>query len=82
MSKKVTFGASPRAAKTVTPDDWVKQGAINEVESKAAPSQETTRFTIDIPSDLHAQIKSYCALKKVKMREEIIGLLEKHFSGN
>jgi hypothetical protein len=78
MSKKVTIGTNPRAKKTVTPDDWVKQGTTSEAVEK----KESTRFTIDIPSDLHARIKSYCALKKVKMREEIQTLLETHFAGN
>ena len=82
MSKKVTIGTNPRANKTVTPDDWVKQGTTNTEEKLTAQEQETTRFTIDIPSNLHARIKSHCALKKVKMRDEIQELLEKHFAEN
>jgi hypothetical protein len=83
MSKKISIGTNPRANKNVSPDDWVKQGSTaSEPASKADEKQDYTRFTIDIPTDLHARIKSHCALKKVKMREEIIGLLEKHFSGN
>lgn len=73
MTKKVTFGTKPtRAKKVVTPDEWVASGSKDK--------EETTRFTIDIPIDLHARIKSQCALKKVKMRDEIQSLLEKHFS--
>lgn len=72
-TKKITFSAKPqRERKAATPDDWVASGS----ESKG----ETTRFTIDIPSELHARIKSQCALKKVKMRDEIQSLLEQHFS--
>jgi len=72
MTKKVTFATKPKQpAKAITPDEWVSSGQ-NERES-------TTRFTIDIPTDLHARIKSQCALRKVKMREEIQALLEKHF---
>lgn len=73
MSKKITFGTNPRKKeKSIDADNWVKKGTT-------AGKQETTRFTIDIPTELHAKIKSFCALKKVKMKEEIQVLLEKHF---
>lgn len=75
MTKKVSFGAKPRSQKTLTPDEWVSAGGENGAKEKV----ETTRFTIDIPTELHARIKSQCALRKVKMREEIQALLEKHF---
>lgn len=74
MTKKVAFGAKPQKART--PDEWVTGAASNQGEKEKT---ETTRFTIDIPTDLHARIKSQCALRKVKMREEIQALLEKHF---
>ena len=71
--KKVAIGTNPRAEKKViSPDEWVSKGTTTE-------KQETTRFTIDIPVELHARIKSYCALKQVKMKDEISTLLEKHF---
>lgn len=73
MTKKVSFGAKPQRA--ATPDDWVAGKGKVDSQGKI----ETTRFTIDIPTDLHARIKSQCALRKVKMREEIQALLEKHF---
>lgn len=76
MTKKVSFGAKPRSQKAATPDEWV---AGREVENGQREKIETTRFTIDIPTDLHARIKSQCALRKVKMRDEIQALLEKHF---
>jgi hypothetical protein len=77
MAKKVAFGAKPRGERPMTPDEWVSGGAAQREEKEAV---ETTRFTIDIPTDLHARIKSQCALRKVKMREEIQALLEKHFA--
>lgn len=79
MSKKVSFGSKPQPKsleKPVSADEWVNTG-LNE--NKAAETVETTRFTIDIPSDLHRKIKSFCALKGVKMKEEIQILLENHF---
>lgn len=85
MSKKVAFGANPRNQNKTTEalaDEWVSQGKIESptpAPPDAAPPEATTRFTIDIPSELHRKIKSFCALKGVKMKEEIQTLLENHF---
>jgi hypothetical protein len=79
MSKKISFGSKPQpknTKKTVLADEWVNTGLI---ETKTAETVETTRFTIDIPSELHRKIKSFCALKGVKMKEEIQKLLENYF---
>jgi hypothetical protein len=76
MTKKVAFGAKPQGRKPATPDEWV---AGKGKEGNEKGSVETTRFTIDIPTALHARIKSQCALRRVKMRDEIQALLEKHF---
>lgn len=78
MSKKINFGSNPRTRKVEDlADEWVSKGMVEMPLPKLA---ETTRFTIDIPTELHRKIKSYCALKGVKMKEEIQGLLENHFS--
>jgi hypothetical protein len=74
MPKKVSFGAKPTARQDKTADEWVDGIAPEKVKRG-----ELTRYTIDIPVELHAKIKSYCALKHVKMRDEIITMLEKHF---
>ena len=72
MTKKVTFGTKPSAApKAANADDWVEKGRTE--------GEATTRFTIDIPTELHARIKSQCALRKTKMKDEIQSLLEKNF---
>jgi hypothetical protein len=73
MPKKVTIGSKPKPREQSSPDEWVATGAKESVE--------LTRFTIDIPKTLHSRIKSQCALKGVKMRDEILALLENHFSG-
>ncbi len=62
----------------MTADEWVS-GEANTPESPKEKREKLTRYTIDIPVELHAKIKSYCALKRVKMRDEIITMLEKHF---
>ena len=39
----------------------------------------TKRLNIDVPVDLHGKIKSGCALKGVKMVDEINRILEREF---
>lgn len=69
------FTTSPKKNKPeqLNPDAWVN----NQTGKEALK-----RFTIDIPEGLHTRIKTACASKGVKMRDEIIKLLDKHFSGN
>lgn len=75
MSKKVNFAGKP-ATKPVSPDEWVES---RQVVAPAAPAEEMKRLTFDIPASLHRRIKSQCAVKGVKMTEELRALLEKHF---
>lgn len=86
MPKKVTIKAKPTTKQPVrSADDWVSQGASSSAGAtpEAVPPkverEPTTRYTIDIPTALHAKIKIKCALKGVKMNEEITRLLKKHF---
>ena len=91
MAKKVTIGTKP-STKVIDADDWVTANLTNdpskdnlsttEPVEDAKPIiqvEQTTRFTIDIPVSLHRLIKSECALRGVKMNEEIRKLLENHF---
>lgn len=95
MAKKVSFEKPTRPKQAnLDVDTWVASGGnveatestpVKSVKSKkvVAPppaEEETTRFTIDIPTDLHARIKAQCAIRKVKMKVEIQALLEKHFA--
>ena len=72
MSKKITFGSRPGAVRADTvkeADDWVNRRDVEAMK----------RLTIDVSTSLHARIKSQCALRGVKMADEIRELLEKHF---
>ena len=94
MAKKVSFEKPTRPKQAnLDVDTWVASGNTEASESAPAKArklkkvevappadEETTRFTIDIPVDLHARIKAQCAIRKVKMKVEIQALLEKHFA--
>lgn len=44
------------------------------------PKEPTKRLTIDVSANLHARIKSQCALRGTKMVDAISALLEEHFA--
>lgn len=71
MSKKVAFGVKPSMvqADTAKADEWVNRRDLEAMK----------RLTIDVPASLHARIKSQCAIRGVKMADEVRELLEKHF---
>jgi hypothetical protein len=74
MSKKVSFGVKPSAARADTSkaDEWVNNRNTETMK----------RLTIDVPASLHARIKSQCAIRGVKMADEVRELLEKHFQSS
>lgn len=81
MSKKVTMSTKPSKtnAQILSADEWVSQGANSTANGDEPEKEATARFTIDIPVSLHARIKSQCALKRTKMREEILSMLKEKF---
>ena len=85
MSKKVTMSTKPNSkanGQEFNADAWVSQGGAVTTNESQVEKESTARFTIDIPVSLHARIKSQCALKRVKMREEVLEMLEEKFPVN
>lgn len=71
--KKISFGSRPQgqgSANRLSQDAWV---------SDRQAAEPMKRLTIDISLTLHQRIKSQCAIRNVKMADEIRDLLEKHF---
>ena len=78
MSKKIAFAGKP-TTKPLNADQWVESRKVEEPTTKAG---EMKRLTFDIPDALHRRIKSQCAVKGVKMADELRELLERHFPGD
>jgi len=82
-TKKITITTKPHGQ---VADDWVNSGEMNTGNTQRdEPNAQVSvvplkRLTIDIPEELHARIKSQCALRRTKMADEIRVLLETHFS--
>lgn len=74
MSKKVSFGVRPGVAQAdaAKADEWVNRRNPEAMK----------RLTIDVPASLHARIKSQCAIRGVKMADEVRELLKKHFQSS
>ena len=71
--------AQKRVPLTTKPRPTVEPPASADQWVESRTTEATKRLTIDIPGSLHARIKSTCALRGVKMADEIRELLEKHF---
>ncbi len=74
MSKKVSISAKSATKKSA--DDWVSSRQVPPAE----PVQ-TKRLTIDVPAELHSQIKMQCAKEGVKMADAIREMLQERFGG-
>lgn len=76
MSKRVTFGARPssHAVAAGDADSWVKSREAGEAEK-----QPMKRLTVDLPAELHARVKAQCAMRGVKISDEIRAMLEERF---
>lgn len=71
MNKKVNFGTKPlpKAEPAANADQWVENRA----------TECTKRLTIDLPASLHGRVKANCALRGIKMADEIRRILEERF---
>lgn len=72
QTKKPPMSTRAALAKAPAPeaDNWVKN---------SPPAERKARLTIEISASLHGRIKSSCALRNVKMVEELTYLLEKTY---
>lgn len=73
MSKKVAFGARPTGGgKPADADGWVS----DRVTEAAPVRPPMKRLTVDLPADVHARLKAHCAMRGVKMVDEIRAFVE------
>lgn len=72
--------AEAATSESPKPQKGKKESARQKAATVVSEEEGFTRFTVDIPTGLHARIKAQCALRRVKMRDEIQTLLEKHFA--
>lgn len=62
-----------------TEDKSTRDPLVRERPPKFGAPTEMKRLTIDIPAELHANVKSICARRGVKMSDAIRRILEEEF---
>lgn len=73
-TKKVSIGGKPtRKTDTASADQWV------ENRSEGEQHEPMKRLTVDIPADLHREIKAACAMRGTKIAEEVRELLWRNY---
>ncbi|MEI6430653.1 MAG: hypothetical protein WCP07_00595 [bacterium] len=80
MNKKVTFGTKPQSVPNA--EEWINGNSATIAAVSEIPAAErgtTKRLTFDVTTDLHTRIKVQCAMKGVKVADELRLLLEAHF---
>ncbi len=72
MAKQVAFKPrQPKKGPTAQNlDKWV---------NNANDRNDTVRYTIDLPEQLHRRIKIQCASRGVRMNKEVLMALTRHF---
>lgn len=74
MTKKT--GLANAVKKPLDPDAWVKE------TPKATPNEKPARLVVDLPADLHRQLKGKCGMEGLKIKDVIHNLLEQYLAGN
>ncbi len=79
MAKKIIIDQKPSVKSTDMIDQWVESGSINETKN-IDKSRKQKKITISVSEQLHKKIKLYCAHNDIKIKDQIIEILEKEFS--
>lgn len=72
MPKKT--GLVNAVKKPVDPEDWVKEKTKTTTEEKPA------RLVVEIPADLHRQLKGKCGMEGMKIKDVIQDLLVQYLA--
>ncbi len=73
MTKKT--GLANAVQKPVDPEEWVK------TKPKTSTTEKPARLVVDLPADLHRQLKGKCGIEGLKIKDAIQNLVEQFVSG-
>jgi hypothetical protein len=77
MSKQTALASATKSKKTVDPESWV-----SEQPKVVSAADKQTRLVVEIPADLHRQLKGKCGIEGVKIKDVIQNLLERYLAGS
>jgi hypothetical protein len=74
MTKQTALASATK--KPVDPETWVSE------KPKAAATEKPARLVVELPADMHRQLKGKCGREGLKIKEVIQDLLEQYLAGN
>jgi hypothetical protein len=74
MAKQTALASATK--KPVDPEAWV-----TEKPKSALPMEKPARLVVEIPADLHRQLKGKCGIEGLKIKDVIQDLLEQYLEG-
>ena len=76
MSKQTALASVTR--KPINPDAWVSE----KPKAKAEATDKPTRLVVELPAELHRQLKGKCGMEGLKIKDVIQDLLEQYLRGS
>jgi hypothetical protein len=74
MTKRTALASATK--KPVDPEAWVS------AKPKTATTEKPARLVVEIPPELHRQLKGKCGREGLKIKDVIQDLLEQYLDGN
>lgn len=75
MPKQTALATATK--KPVDPEAWVV-----EQPKAAAATEKPARLVVELPADLHRQLKGKCGMEGLKIKDVIQELLRQYLAGN
>jgi len=75
MPKQTALASATQ--KPVDPEAWV-----SEKPKAADATEKPARLVVELPADLHRQLKGKCGMEGLKIKDVIRNLLEKYLAGS
>jgi hypothetical protein len=61
----------------VDPEKWV-----TDTKTQSIPTGPITRMTVELPLEMHRELKGKCGREGLKIKKVIIALVQEYLSGN
>jgi hypothetical protein len=80
MTKRTALASATK--KTVDPETWVSETSeTSRTMSKKKSVEQPARLVVEVPANLHRQLKGKCGIEGRKIKDVIQSLLEQYLAG-
>lgn len=80
MTKRTALASATK--KPVDPETWVSEPLEKSRATKIEKVEKPARLVVELPADLHRQLKGKCGMEGQKIKNVIQSLLEQYLAGN